>query len=234
MKKIMVIALCCCFFLSNFSFAVTNDIYKVDLPDDFKLIYGEDANGLYNGDDMSMLVTGQKSEFGMYFKDVKTIFTEESYRLGLYGLSKNAKIEKINGVNFLREEIEDEDEKGIIYLGTTGNRLVLIVFGGDNLDENKVNDIMSTFKLKGIPTGLYTFLMEYGLYGIVLIVFVGSWLIKVHIKAKKLEKSLEPSLENDTTFNTYDNTYQNNYTNSGTKTYYTQDPLREKKDEWKL
>lgn len=66
------------------------------------------------------MITIDEAEFGAYYKDAKVISDESDYRLSMYGLSDEAKIEKINGVNYLKEVTSDEDGEGIVYLGTTG------------------------------------------------------------------------------------------------------------------
>ena len=234
MKKFMVIMLCCCFFLSSFSFAISNSMYDVEIPSNFELVYGEEENALYSNGDMLITIAAQNAEFGTGYKDVNTILEEESYSLSLYGLSDDAKVEKINGVNFLKELSTTDDSQVIMYLGTTGTKLALIIFAGEKIDEDVVNNVMSTFKLKGIPTGIYGFFLDYGLIILVVIICGASWLIKANRKAKKLEKEYNQTIEKqEYLVQEFGNTYSNP-TQQTQKTYYTNDPMSQKKNDWNI
>ena len=227
MKKIMAIVVCCCFLLSSFTFAVSNDSYKVKLPSDFVEFFETESGAMYVNEDMAMTVAITKAEFGTYFKDAKVLLEENDFTLFMYGLGNGSDLEKINGVNYIKEVVSDEDGEAITYLGTTGSRLALIIFTGDNLDANKVEDIMDTFKLKGIPAPIAGFFGEYGIDLIVVVIIGLGIFIKHNRKAKKLEKELEEAAKQETANSGFENIAADG------KTYYS-DPTSQKKDEWNL
>jgi len=213
MKKIMVIFMCCCLSLFSLSFALENRYFSIDLPDEYLSIYEQDSGGLYSSEEMSILYTCEKPGSDEYFKDAKEMKKDLEKELG-----EEVEVEKINGVNFLRTEVSDEESEIIMYLGSTSQNLVTIMFMGENVNENEVEDIMETVKLKGMSSGAFNFLFNILPYLIVgIVVVVVSVVKKNKVQPKKGDSS---------------NNYETNQSDMFGSD--TNEPYNEIKDEWKL
>ena len=157
MKKIVAIILCCCFFLTSFSFALSTKAFSIDLPDEFYLESEEENSAVYTNGKMKISYMFEESEFGEYFMDVTEMQDDYSkmFILALMGFGSDSKVEKINGVNFLtnKNDLDYTSETSMNYLGTTSSYLVKLSFSGENLDEQLVLDTISSIKLKGISSG---------------------------------------------------------------------------------
>lgn len=229
MKKFMVIILCCCFFLSSFSFAVSTKAFSIDLPDEFYLESEDEYGTVYTNGKMEISYTFEKSGFGEYFADVTELQNDytKSLLLALMGFGPDSKVEKINGINFLQDRYDSEfsSETSINYMGTTATYLVSLSFSGENLDENLVSEIMDTIKLKGMSAGVYEVFMN-GIYLVVIVaIFGGISFLKKKSKAKKEAKLNKES---------NDFIQENNNVENQQKTYYTNDPISQKKNDWNL
>lgn len=229
MKKFMVILVCCCFFLTSFSFALSTKAFTIDLPDEFELKSESEYSTVYSNGKMEISYTFEKSGFGEFFMDVTEMKDDysKSLLLAFMGFGSDAKVEKINGVNFLYDRYDSEytSETSVNYLGTTANYLVSLSFSGENLDENLVSQIMDTIKLKGMSAGVYEGFMNIIYLVVIVAIFGGISFLKKKAKAKKEAKLNRES--ND--FAQENNPIQNQY-----ETHYSNDPISQKKNDWNL
>jgi len=229
MKKIMVIMLCCCFFLSSFSFALSTKAFSIDLPDEFELKSESEYSTVYSNGKMEISYTFEKSGFGEFFMDVEEMKDDysKSLLLAFMGFGTDAKVEKINGVNFLYDRYDSEytSETSVNYLGTTANYLVSLSFSSENLDEDLVSQIMNTIKLKGMSGAVYEVFIN-GVYLLVIVAICGGiGFLKKKSKAKKEAKLNKES---------NDFVQDNNPIQNQEKTYYSNDPISQKKNDWNL
>lgn len=222
MKKIFVCFLCLCVcILPSMSFALSTDSFSLDLPSDFRVISENDERGEYSNGEINISYAIEKSEFGEFYMEPREIKDELDSSWGgfaflLLGFSDESEIVEINNKEFLKDTREYEEQKSINYLGTTATKLTIIKFSGENIDENKVDSIMSTIKLKGLSSNVYNVLFNVGFYGVIALVIIVLSILSKSRKAKKLEKQNDIKDELD-----LDGIIQDEYT-------------KNVKDEWNL
>ena len=103
-----------------------------------------------------------------------------------------------------------------MYLGSTSQNLVTIMFMGEEVNENEVEEIMETVKLKGMSSGAFNFLFNILPYLIVGIVIV--------LAAAKKKKNKQTKNNNSSYTSSQDNMFVNDSNEAG----------NDIKDEWKL
>lgn len=204
MKKIFSIVLCVFFLSSTSAFALTTSSFSINLPSDFRVIIEDDESGEYSNGEINISYAIEKSEFGEFYLTPSEIKDELDNSWGglaflLLGFSNESEVVEINNKEFLKDIREYEEQKSINYLTTTGTKLTIIKFSGENIDENKVDSIMSTIKLKGLSSNAYSILFNVGVYGVIALVIIGLSILSKSKKAKKLDKQndIKDELETD-------------------------------------
>lgn len=233
MKKIMAIFMCCCFILSSISLAVTNSYFSIDLPSDYEPLYEENDAGLYSNGEIMILYACERSGIGEEYKDIDELKSELLKEFAAED-GVVATFEEINGVNFLKMYIEEDDAEGIMYVGTTLKTLITLTFVGENLNETDVDNWMSTINVKGTSSrGIVSLLklIPYIIGGIVLIVWLKAFNMKRKIQ-KYEENSQYKRTEEQYNFSNQTNDPYN--FNSQNTLNNSNDLSRDVNDEWKF
>lgn len=151
MRKIFCVMICFFILLENVAFALTNDAFSLDLPNDFIMIEQSEYSGEYSNGQMTIsYVITEENEEGKWYNDPKEIKDESMEGFGYIGLSflgfgRDSEVIKIGNRNFLRDvsEIKGSELEAFIELlamyveKETGERTTI----KDVLEKNTYDDV---------------------------------------------------------------------------------------------
>lgn len=159
MRKIFGLIICGFILLENVTFALTNDVFSIDLPSDFTMIEQSEYSGEYSNGQMTIsYIITEENEVGKWYNDPKEIKDESMESFGYIGLSflgfgRDSEVVRIGNRNFLKDvsEIKGSELEAFIELlamyveKETGEKTsVKDVLGKNTYDDVKIIKYLGT------------------------------------------------------------------------------------------